>query len=452
VEGRLPEELRGTFYRMGPALHERAGERYRHWFDGDGMVQAFRFGGSGMSHKGRFVATKKRAAEEAAGHLVYPGFGTAVDGAPVRSPDDLNPANINTLPLGDELLALWEGGSAHILDPVTLETRGVKVWSKMLAGVPFSAHYKREPDGTVWNFGVAFDQKLLVLYRIAPDGALLQGDAVFLPELPFVPGMVHDFAVTERHLIFALSPFAFEREAMADGAFLDGFVWRPELGMRALVIAKDDWNDRRWYGLPAGFTFHFGNAWEETDGTIRFTHCVAEDGSVLTETFRAVMRGEWRPANAPTRYAHVTLRPGSETAEQEIGPFAAEFPRIAPAVVGARHRYEYCLAGKPGEAVWNPYGGAGLIGVARQDHETGAMTRYDYGPDVRPEEHIFVAKPGASAENDGWVIGTSLDTGAGVTRVSVFEAASLADGPVARATLPYPLPLGFHGQWRDSRV
>ena len=30
IEGRLPEELRGTFYRNGPAVHERFGVRYQH--------------------------------------------------------------------------------------------------------------------------------------------------------------------------------------------------------------------------------------------------------------------------------------------------------------------------------------------------------------------------------------------------------------------------------------
>ena len=49
VTGRWPAELRGRFYRNGPALFERAGQRYHHWFDGDGMVQQFTFSGRGVS-------------------------------------------------------------------------------------------------------------------------------------------------------------------------------------------------------------------------------------------------------------------------------------------------------------------------------------------------------------------------------------------------------------------
>jgi all-trans-8'-apo-beta-carotenal 15,15'-oxygenase len=47
VRGRLPIELRGTLFRNGPGLLERGAQRYAHWFDGDGLVQAWRFEGEG---------------------------------------------------------------------------------------------------------------------------------------------------------------------------------------------------------------------------------------------------------------------------------------------------------------------------------------------------------------------------------------------------------------------
>src|SRR5262245_40910693 len=52
IEGRLPSRLRGTLYRNGPARHQRGGERYGHRYDGDGMVQAFVFGGNLIAHHG----------------------------------------------------------------------------------------------------------------------------------------------------------------------------------------------------------------------------------------------------------------------------------------------------------------------------------------------------------------------------------------------------------------
>ena len=35
IEGSIPAALRGTFYRNGPGLFERGGQRYRHPFDGE---------------------------------------------------------------------------------------------------------------------------------------------------------------------------------------------------------------------------------------------------------------------------------------------------------------------------------------------------------------------------------------------------------------------------------
>ena len=77
IEGRLPEELQGTFYRNGPAVFQRFGVRYRHWFEGDGMVHAFRFGGGGISHHARVLATPK---------LVRETLGTAPPLLRIRDP------------------------------------------------------------------------------------------------------------------------------------------------------------------------------------------------------------------------------------------------------------------------------------------------------------------------------------------------------------------------------
>ena len=53
-------------------------------------------------------------------------------------------------------------------------------------------------------------------------------------------------------------------------------------------------------------------------------------------------------------------------------------------------------------------------------------------------------------EDDGWLIGPFLDYMRGLSGVAVFDARHVADGPVARAWLEYPLPLGFHGQFTPA--
>ena len=287
IEGRLPAELRGTFHRNGPAVHERFGLRYRHFFEGDGMVHAFRFDGRGLAHRARVLATPKLVRETEAGRRLFSGFGTPVrGGVRVRRPDDLNVANVSVLDHHGELLALWEGGSASVLDRETLAWQGFKVWGERLEGVPFTAHPKVEPDGTLWAFGFNLvPVRALVLYHIAADGVPVKTQVVD----PGPLGIVHDFVVTARHLVIVIPPLVFE-PSPGDGVLLDAFAWRPALGTRVLVVDKDDFSVRRWYQLPAGFGFHHGNGWEDAGGVIRFDHCVAFDASLMTETMRGIMR------------------------------------------------------------------------------------------------------------------------------------------------------------------
>jgi carotenoid cleavage dioxygenase len=441
VEGRWPQALVGTFYRNGPAGHEVGGKRYHHWFDGNGMVQAFEIADGRIRHVGRFVATAKWRAEQEAGRMLWPAFGTPLaDGLPVSSPDTINVANTSLLHHAGELLALWEGGSPYRLDPRSLETFGTKTWRDDLRGIPFTAHPKVEPDGTLWAFGYMYmPQGSLMLYRIDAAGKLRAVGKVPGAAL----GMVHDFAVTAHHLVFVLPPLVFERERLRAGSsILDAHVWRPEIGTRVLAVRKDDFSQHRWWQLPAGMTFHFGNAWEDGD-VMRFDYCVAPDATELMETFREIMRGVWRRPSRPTRLAQVKLGKG-DAVEQRLLDRAAEFPRVAPGVVGRRHRHVYSLAGAAGQG-GRSEAPLGLDRVACWDTESGEAETYTYGAGFIPEEHVFVPHSGAAAEGTGWVMGTALDLERGVTQLAVFDAERLGDGPLAVARLPYPLPLGFHG-------
>ena len=79
VRGRWPTALRGRFYRNGPALFERNGERYHHWFDGDGMVQQFSLADGRIRHRGRLVQTAKLQAERQAGRFLRSALSTVID-------------------------------------------------------------------------------------------------------------------------------------------------------------------------------------------------------------------------------------------------------------------------------------------------------------------------------------------------------------------------------------
>ena len=438
IEGAWPAALEGTFWRNGPAAHDRHGLRYQHWFDGDGMLQAFQIGGGRVRHRAQILRTPKLKAEDEAERRLYPAFGTHVpSGAPVRKPDDINSANISVLAHHGELLALWEGGSASRIDPDSLTWNGFKSWGPGLEGVPFTAHPKVDPDGTLWAFGYALGpESKLVLYHISPKGALVK--VALVPIHAF--GMLHDFVITDRHLVFMIPPLVMDFEV--DTNFLDAHRWRPELGTRVLVVAKDDFEDRHWYELPPAFGFHHGNGWEEADGTIRFDQCLDDHAGLVFGALRDVMRGNLEGFGASFgRYAQMRLSP-SGGASMEVTSDGADFPQVAPAVVGLRNRYLYHL-GLAGSESWY------LRSLVKRDLERDAVQRFDFGAGKIPEEHVFVPS-GAGSEDAGWLVGTLLDYERGVSGLNVFDARHIEDGPLAEAWLPYPLPLGFHGCFRSS--
>ena len=207
IEGRIPAGLRGVYYRNGPSLMARADERYRHWFDGDGLVQQWTFGNGGVSHQARFVKTAKFKAEAAAQRFLVPALGTAIPPRmEMHGADDMNAANTSVLRRGGRLYALWEGGSAYELDPKTLETLGPRAWTPELAGQPFSAHPKTEPDGTTWNFGSVGGR--MVVYQLSAAGAVLKTATFEIPPT----AMLHDFAVSQRYLVFLIAPVTMELE------------------------------------------------------------------------------------------------------------------------------------------------------------------------------------------------------------------------------------------------
>lgn len=438
VSGAWPDGLRGTFYRNGPFRHEVGGMRYRHWFDGDGMVHAFRIGGGRVSHLGRLVETAKVAAERAAGRALRQTFGTALPGMePAANPDSINAANVSVLWHDERLFALWEGGSAYRLDPETLETGGPHAWSPETRGLPFSAHPHRDLDGTLWNIGCAPGFGVLVVYRIGADGRLREAVPLRIGNTP----MVHDFTITRSHLVVILPPLFLDPGA--GGSLLDSLVWRPERPARVLVIDKAALSRPRILEMPAHFTFHYGNAWEDSAGVVRLDAARYDDPSVMFEMLRAVMRGELKPGR-PARHHLVRIDPAkgavSETPLTEAGR-SVEFPHVDRRRTGRRYRKVTLLMDMPGAESRHPMPNA----VGRLDVETGALAGYAYPPTTMPEEHVFVPRPGGDSEDDGWLLGTGLDFAAGATRLNVFDAARPEDGPVASARLPYALPLGLHG-------
>lgn len=428
ISGRAPAGLAGTLYRNGPGKFRRGASEPAHWFDGDGLVRAFRIGEGGATLRARFVDTPKRRADAAAGALVTPGFGTRGSAeARVGRADDLNAANTSLLALEGKLWALWEAGSATAIDPRTLATQGVVDLRDDLRGMPFLAHPKVEPDGRVWNLGVAGERAMV--WRLSASGALEDATLIALPRASYI----HDFTATDRELVIVLQPWVRERFAVP---IINGMAWRPELGTRVLVIDKADLTRRRTFELPPFFFFHLGDAWRERDGTIRFDGCIAQNADFATRDVARMTHGVSFRATPPVA-ALFALHPDGR-AGLERTRVIAEFPRSDPRRAGLPRRYTWHVTGAGG-------GHPLARGLACTDWRSGKTQSFDFGAGHVVDEAVFVPRPGSSEEGDGWLVGPSINLAARASELHVFDARRVALGPLCSWRADAVLPAGFHG-------
>lgn len=431
--GQPPADLQGSLYRNGPAQMQYGDDYASHWFDGDGLIHRIAIEDGRAIHRARFADTKKRREEQAAGTFLAPGFGTLGDERfSVEGPDDVNAANTSVLVVNGELLALWEAGSAFAMNAETLATTGPKTWRDDLKGMPFLAHPKVEPDGRVWNLAVGGAR--VGIYRIASSGELEDFGMVNIGRAAYI----HDWTMTDRHLIILVQPWINEN---LRPPVVAGFEWQPQHGLQMLIIDKDDLTSQRWAQAPARMFFHTGSAWEERDGTIKFDVVLYKEPILGVGGGAAEIRGEWNDEETAENgvLTQVIIPPRGDARLIETG-IIGEFPQVDPRFRGQKRR----LTALTSEAA---IGRPGTTGLTVQDWETGQADRFDFGQSRMVEEFLFVPKSSGSTDADAWLIGTVLNLKAGVSEVCVFDAARVSDGPVCIWQAEYAWPLGFHGTW-----
>lgn len=62
-------------------------------------------------------------------------------------------------------------------------------------------------------------------------------------------------------------------------------------------------------------------------------------------------------------------------------------------------------------------------------------------------EPIFVRKPEALAEDEGWIMSYVYDAARNLSDVVILDAQDFTGEPVATIRLPVRVPFGFHGEW-----
>jgi carotenoid cleavage dioxygenase-like enzyme len=435
VKGVLPPGLRGSLYRNGP--NPQFAAPHSHWFVGDGMLHAFTLADGKASYRNRYVRTPKWLAEHDAGRALFTGFGQKLPDPPPNMPSDSGVANTNVVWHGGRLLALEEAHLPTEIDPAELATRGRWNGNGRLGG-PFTAHPKVDPvTGEMVFFGYNADGPFtpgMTCGTIAADGLVTKVERFAAP----YASMVHDFIVTERHLLFPILPLTGSMERARSGR--PPYAWEPDKGAYVGVMRRGGAAaDMVWFRGEACYVFHVMNAWEAGNRILADVMEMPEpplfprpDGSPTD------------PAKAHARLVRWTFDLGGSTdafKREPLGELFGEFPRIDDRRAGLAHRHGWyaCASAARSDARFN--------GIAHVDSATGSH-RFHFLPagDVTSEP-VFVPRAADSPEGDGWLLAVIWRAREGRSDLAVFDAAEVDAGAVATVQLPCRVPFGFHGNW-----
>jgi len=419
VIGELPNELNGRYLRNGPNPMTEVDPSTHHWFLGDGMVHGIRLReGRAEWYRNRYVGSTSVTARR--GQPDIPGRNWNNSGGG---------PNTNVGAFAGTTWAMVEAGGCPVELTYELETVGRNDFYGTLPGA-FTAHPKVDPaTGEMHAMVYAWAEWMdhIQYVRVGKDGRVNRTVDIPLPGM----SMVHDMSLTERYVVVYDQPVLIDFDLLMAGRAFP-FSWKGDYGNRVGLMPREGTAaDIVWVDVPVGYVFHPLNAYDTPDGKVVLDVCFYERmmrddhlGPFGDSTGRLV-RWEVDPR---TRSVSVTT----------IDETPNEFPRHRGALTGQPYRYGYCAQPDPDAMYWP---------TLKHDLHTGKREVFDHGPGRAAGEPVFVARPGSTDEDDGWLVTFVHDGNTDSAEFAVLDARDFGRGYVAQVKLPQRIPFGFHGNW-----
>jgi carotenoid cleavage oxygenase len=455
VDGTIPDYLNGRYLRNGPNPIGEIDPRLYHWFIGDGMVHGIRIrDGKSEWYRNRWVrgpqAAKALGEPPPVRHFGISGLA----------------ANTNVIGHAGKTLALIEAGAANYELTDELDTVGVCDFDGTLTG-GYTAHPKRDPEtGELHAVSYSMHRGNTVQYSvIGVDGRARRTVDIEVAGSP----MMHDFSLTERHVVFYDLPVTFDaKQAVAmtvppglrlparlllsavigriripdpisareprtkDSDRRFPYSWNPKYPARVGVMPREGANaDVRWFDVEPCYVFHPMNAYDDGD-------TIALDVVRHPKMFDTDHLGPNEGPPTLDRWT-VDLADG-KVRESRFDDRGQEFPRVDERLVGKRYRYGYAPT-----VTNNGPGGDALL---KHDFARGSTQSRSFGPEKSLGEFIFHPSSPDAAEDEGVVMGYIYDRPTDRSALAILDAQTLQT--IASIKLPHRVPAGFHGNWVPS--
>jgi carotenoid cleavage dioxygenase-like enzyme len=452
VEGRVPSDLQGAFVRLGGDWLYPPKDPADAPFSQDGYVNLFRFKSGRVDYKGRWVKTARFKADQAANRQLFGNYRNPFTDDPSVKGVARTVSNTTPLAFAGKLFTLKEDGLPYEINPKTLDTIGQWDFHGAYKSETFTAHPKIDPvTGEMVTYGYEATGLLsddLFLYTMDKTGKVTREVRL---KMPYV-SMVHDIAVTQKHVILPVFGYTSNLERLKAGKVHWG--WDDSLPTWFGIIPRDgEAKDIRWFKGPRRAIIHTFNA--RSVGNKVVFEAPIFDGPPFP-FFPPIDGSKWDPSRARALIRRITFdlkSKGDGYTEEILYPQpVVDLVRIDNRYLTQKQRYGYmgyadparpfnqARAGNIQGRVTNCYG--------RYDFDTGKMSSSFFAGDVHSlQECCFVPRSKDAPEGDGYLMGVASNYAEMRTELVIADAMRLEEGAIARVKLPFRSTAQVHGIW-----
>ncbi|MEO7247295.1 MAG: carotenoid oxygenase family protein [Novosphingobium sp.] len=452
VEGVLPPEVSGTFFRavpdpaFPPFMEDSASV-----LSGDGMISAIRLGDGTASLHMRYVGTERHAAEAAKGQALFGKYRNPFTDREEARGLDRTVANTTPVWHAGRLLMCKEDGRPYRINPHTLETLGSYDFGRALKSETMTAHVRIDPKtGELFFYGYEADDvaSRKVAYCVADKDGKLVSEQWF--DAPYC-AMMHDFAITENYALFPVYPTTCDLARLEAGG--DHWIHQQQLDSWLGVMPRyGDVSEMRWFRGPAGVScYHMMNAFEDSEGRVQFDQCLSDSNAFpFIREASGIGLQQWELNSRLARWSVDLKGDSNAVVESVIGP-PGDFPVIPAARQGRPYDHGWMLTMNPerqGPPVMGGPVGAMFDLLLRLDMRGGPpqALALPMGSCFNEPVHVPANDPG----HQGWLV-TVVTAQPGPDSFAhecwVIDGGNIAAGPVAKVGLPRNLRPQIHGWW-----
>jgi carotenoid cleavage dioxygenase-like enzyme len=442
VEGKLPADLSGAFFRTGPDAQFplRAGNIP---FDGEGHVSTFRFENGNVHYKSRYVRNERYIAQDKAGKILFPMYRNPYMDDPSVKGKSRGTHNTHIIHHNGKLLAFKEDSPPAALDLNTLETLDpVYDFGGQLKSKTFTAHPKLDSKtGNLIAFGYeakGFNTTDVNVFEYTPKGKKVWDAWI---KVPYV-GMLHDFAVTDNFIVFYVIPLKIDEKQIEKGGIHWSW-WPGEPTYFGYMRRGGDGKDIQWIKGPERSATHVMGAFD--DGK----QVVIDVESSLSNPFPFMPMHDgsrWDPVKAGSIITRLSVdlsqkRPTDYGIEVLFPGMLLPLPRQDDRYNTAHYRYGF------GSVEINE-GGVRKNGLARLDVQNRTRSFWQAPQGASLGEICHAPKNDKAPEGAGYVMAVATYAAeASRADLVILDAEHVEDGPVATVKLPTRIVGQVHGWW-----